>query len=287
MTGLEELVAIVEHGSLSAASRALGIPRPTLSRRLDRLEQELGVRLVHRTTRRLTLTREGEVLFDRARHLVRGIHEAVDEVRRLDGTPRGLLRVAVPSEMPAVSAAWLAEFLELYPEVQVEWVAIAGEVDLRAEFDVALRSDAGPDPSLVARTIVRNRRIAVASPRHIDRLGVPTLATLATHPLIRGVEDGRAVDTWPLRAGGRVRVSGRLVANQQGMRIEAARLGLGVALVTDRIVADDLAEGRLVHVAPDIGRDERVSLVYADRRFLDPKVRAFVDHFGARIRPRA
>ncbi|MCP4810705.1 MAG: LysR family transcriptional regulator [Proteobacteria bacterium] len=286
MQGLEELVAVVEHGSLSAASRALGVPRPTLSRRLDRLEEELGVRLVHRTTRRLTLSREGEVLYDRAKHLVRGVRDAVEEVRRLDGTPRGLLRVAVPTELPQeVVSGWLKAFLDVHPEVQLEWIAIDGPVDVRAEFDVALSADADLDPSLVVRTLSRNARIAVASVDYLALRGTPRVpGDLADHAIIRGVDAGGAAETsWPLRSGGTVPVRGAFVANQHGMQIQAARRGLGVALVFDGLVTAELASGELVHVVRDVGRDQRACLVYADRRFLDPKVRAFVDHFVASV----
>ena len=278
MTGLQEFVAIVQAGSLSAAARDMGLPRPTLARRLARLEERLGVRLLHRTTRRQTLTAEGQLLFERAEHLVRGLVDAQEAVRRLDGTPRGRLRVAVPSEMPhEVVVDWVRDFLDAYHEVQLDWVATDDEVDLLADFDVAFRSDADVQPSLVVRTLVRNRRVVVASP-----------AWLADNPLdLTRVVRTPGERAWPLRAGGTVPVSGRFTANQQGMRAQAALRGVGPALVTDRIVRDELADGRLVHVLPHVGADERVCLVYADREFLDPKIRAFIDLMVDRVVQRA
>lgn len=111
--GLEEFVATVDHGSLTAAAAELGLPRATLSRRLARLEQSLGVRLLHRTTRRLSLTREGTALYGKARYVVETARAVRDEVARLDGRPRGVLRVSVPSEIPQeLMARSLESFLD-------------------------------------------------------------------------------------------------------------------------------------------------------------------------------
>lgn len=284
----EEFVAVVEHGTMTAAAAHLGLPRPTLSRRLDRLEARLGVRLLHRSTRRLTLTREGQSLAERATPLVRQAREAEAEVRRMDGQPRGLLRISVPAQMPAtVFSGWLEEFLGRYPEVQIEVLATSEHVDLRAEgFDVAMRAGPVSDPSLVVRTLVHNDLIAVAAPAYLARRGAPaTPADLAQHDCILGFGPARhALRHWPLRDGGALGVSGRLMANQMGLRLAAAKRGLGIALVFDRVAAEDLASGALCTVLPEvIGRQERVCLAYPHRQFLDPKVRAFVDLVAERV----
>ena len=139
--GFEEFVAIIDCGSVTGAAEGLGLPRPTLSRRLARLEERLGVRLIHRTTRRMTMTPQGELLYAKARRVVQAAREAEAEVRRLDGVPRGLLRVSVPTGMPAMLfGEWVGEFLQRYPEVELEMVASSAHVDLAAEgFDLALR----------------------------------------------------------------------------------------------------------------------------------------------------
>jgi len=281
----EEFVAIAECGSLSAAATELGLPRATLSRRLQRLEDRLGVRLVHRTTRRLGLTPPGKALYAKARGVVHTAREAEAEVRRHDGIPRGLLRVAVPTAIPAgLLAGWTAEFCGLYPEVHVEYVAIDGPVDLiGAGFDVALQP-AVTDASLIARTLVNTRLVAVASPEYLGSRGTPQrLSDLADHDCILGHRDGVAPErTWPLLAGGSVEVSGTLRANQMGLRLELAKLHLGITLVMES--GTDLASGDVVRVLPElVGRLERVALVWPDRTFLEPKVRAFVDLLSARI----
>ena len=150
--GFEELVAIVEHGSLTRAAEALGMPRPTMSKRLARLEERLGVRLLHRTTRRMSLTGPGEVLYEKARRVVHAAREAEAAVQRLDDVPRGLLRVAVPAQVPeATFTEWLAEFLVAHPEVSLDVVRSHSTRPLREPFVPATSRASKPplpgDPS--------------------------------------------------------------------------------------------------------------------------------------------
>jgi DNA-binding transcriptional LysR family regulator len=286
--GFEEFVAVVDCGSITAAASQLGLPRPTLSRRLGRLEERLGVRLLRRTTRRMHLTQQGEVLYASARRVVEAAAEAEDAVRRLDGVPRGLLRVSVPAEMPqAYLAGWLIEFLEAWPEVRVDLLATNAQLDLVANgIDVALFAAPIDDPSLVVKTIAQDLRVAVASPEYLAAHGTPETADdLAQHNCIVGYS-GRAAPQlrWPLRDGGWVPVSGTLTTNQMSLRLNAARLHLGIALVADRMAHGSLAEGALVAVLPDVvGRRARVCLAYPDREFLEPKVRLFVDFIAEKL----
>lgn len=289
-SGFEEFVAIVEGGSVTAAAEALGLPRPTVSRRLARLEERLGVRLLHRTTRRLKTTAEGRLLYARARRVVDAAHEAEAAVRRLDGTPRGLLRVSVPTSLPRETmGVWVAEYLAEYPEVELEFVASLDFVDLVADgFDIALRRGVRADDTLIQRVLRVDASIAIASPDYLERRGVPTdVEALAEHECILGHRTtGTEDDDWPLSSGGRVRVSGRFRSNQAELRLGAARAGLGIAVTSALIVREELEAGHLVHVLPDlVGTQERVSLVYVDREFVDPKVRSFVDFLSGRVGP--
>ena len=287
-SGFEEFVAIVDEGSVTGAALALGQPRPTVSRRLARLEERLGVRLLHRTTRRMTLTPQGEILYARARPIVAAARGAEDEVRRLDGVPRGVLRLSTPTGMPyEVLARWIAEFLRAHREVSIEMIASNVHVDIVAEgFDVVLRRGAIEDPSLIARTLVVDDTIAIASPRYLGEAGVPDAPEdLAGHQCIISYRSGSVPELrWPLLDGGSVPVAGTLKTNQMELRLEAAKQHLGIALLSASFAAEALESGELVHVLPKtLGRRERVSLVYAEREFLDPKIRAFVDFFVARV----
>lgn len=280
--GYEEFVTIVERGSVSAAATALGLPRPTVSRRLARLEERLGVRLIHRTTRRQRLSPQGEVFYSRIRNVVLAAHEAETEIMRFGGKPNGLLRISVPMGLPPIFTEWMSRFLVLYPEVELEVVASALHVDLLAEgFDLALRRGPISDQSLIARTLSTDRTIAVASPGYLARSGTPSGSDeLAHHNCIVGFGgDGVAEHSWPLLDGGATAVSGRVRTNDMRLRVETAKRDLGIALVSERMLATELETGSLVQVLDGIvGRIERVSLVYLDREHLDAKIRAFVDH---------
>ncbi|MCO4763299.1 MAG: LysR family transcriptional regulator [Myxococcales bacterium] len=286
--GFEEFVAIVDGGSVTAAAKALGLPRPTVSKRLARLEERLGVRLLHRTTRRMDLTREGALFLERARRVVYAAREAEAEIQRLDGVPRGLLRVLIPPRVPAGPfTQWLSEFMAAYPEVRLDVVGTDVHVDMVAEgFDVAMRFGVIEDTSLIGRTLVANQIIAVASPDYLARCGTPTLpADLAEHNCIISYTGSNVPERrWPLMDGGWTHVSGHLMTNHDGLRVEAAMRHLGIAMVIKRVVDAHLTAGRLVWVLPEaVGRRDLVRLVYPERRFLDPKVRAFVNFITSRV----
>jgi DNA-binding transcriptional LysR family regulator len=289
--GFEEFVAIVDGGSVSAAAKALDLPRPTVSKRLARLEERLGVRLLHRTTRRMTLTEAGDLLYQRARGVVHAAKEAESAVQRLDDVPRGLLRVVVPSRVPEETfTRWLTEFLEAYPELSLDVVASESHVDLVAEgFDVALRAGVIEDQSLVSRTLVVNTEIAVASPDYLREHGEPQSAEeLSAHNCIVGYKGSNVPDPlWPLLDGGVTRVRGTLTTNQVVLRLQAARRHLGIALVIDSMARELCERGELVHVLPGVvGRRDHARLVYPDREFVPPKVRAFVDFIVSRVQAR-
>jgi DNA-binding transcriptional LysR family regulator len=289
--GFEEFVAIVDHGSVTGAAETLGLPRPTVSKRLARLEERLGVRLLHRTTRRMNLTPQGQLLYEKARRVVHAVRVAEAAVQRLDDVPRGLLRILIPPRTPApIFTQWLAEFQHTYPEVSLDVVGADQHIDLVAEgFDVALRYGAIEDTSLISRTLVVNSAIAVASPQYLLERGTPaTAADLADHDCILGYDGNKVPNPrWPLLKGGSATVAGRLMTDHMGLAIEGARRGLGIALVVDREVNELIVGGELVWVLQEIiGRRDDARLVYPDREFLDPKVRAFIDFIVSRVEAR-
>lgn len=275
---LGEFVAVVEGGSITAAARGLGLPRASLSRRLSALEAELGVRLLHRSTRKLVLTPAGEELYQRARRIVAEASEAWQAVRRLDDVPRGLLRV---SATDAALGDLFVDFLAEFPEVRLEVRSTTRHVDLIAEgVDVAIRFGPVKDPKLIVRKVADGRQLVVAAPAYIQARGRPTRpAELKDHDCIIGFAGELSpARTWPLLAGGAVPVGGRLACNELRLAVRAARRGLGLALLPLPMVSDDLDRGTLVRVLDDsVGQDAPVSIVYADREYIQPKVRAFVD----------
>ncbi|HEU5059498.1 MAG TPA: LysR family transcriptional regulator [Kofleriaceae bacterium] len=279
---METFVAVVEGGTFSAAARALAVPVSTVSRHVSRLEERLGVRLLNRTTRRVTPTAPGQSYFERCRRIVAESRDAEEEVRELHGAPRGLLRISAP---PSGLRASLVEdlvtaFMARYPQIEVELVAESRYVDLVAEgFDLALRGGILRDSALTARRLLRMRTGLVAAPDYLERRGRPRrVADLARHDLLVQRAPGRQA-RWPLSPRGSLPVRGRLTTNDMAVARAAAVAGLGIAYLPLVLVDRELDSGALETVLPSsVGRDtDGLHLVHAQGRLLAAKVRAFID----------
>ncbi len=270
---LTEFTAVANARSISSAARRLGIERATLSRRMSGLEAELGVRLIHRSTSRLTLTAAGEELGRRAGRIVADAEETWSAVRRMDDVPRGVLRVSMVGD--ALDDMLITYVLD-FPAVRLELVDTSRPVGLIAEsIDVAIRFGPVKNVDLIARRVdVGVDRIAVASPDYLERHGQPASPDdLADHECM-----GATRTTWPLRAGGRVPVTGRLGASESRFIRKAAIAGVGLAFLPVPLIRDDLASGALVAVLREfIGDTAQVSIVFTDREYIEPKVRVFID----------
>ena len=279
MNGYREFVAIVDAGSVSQAARDLGVPRASLSRQLSALESRLGVRLLHRTTRKLTPTRGGEDLYDRARRILDAVCEAEAAVRQ-ESTPAGLLRISVPPVSGnGQFEQMLLDFVRTYPDIELHVVATTRHVDLVGEdIDVSIRAGRVLDPSLYARRIMSSEVRVMAAPSYLQEHGTPTLETLSEHVLLRHTDQGRPMRTWPLRRGGQVQISGKLVSNDLSLLRRACMDGMGLALLPEAFT-----DGALVPVLPQVGATTHVSLVYAERQYQSPRVRAFIDHVVAAL----
>jgi DNA-binding transcriptional LysR family regulator len=270
----------VEARSLSRAAAELGVPRATLSRRLVRLEERLGARLLRRTTRSLSITDAGEALYRHACIALEAVKEAEASIRRSDDAVRGNLRVSLPPGMPGPFFDLLAEFAATFPEVRLQTHFTSRHVDLRRDgYDVALRATSVLEPGLVARTLVRFEFLAVAAPAYLKARGTPaTLRELRRHRCLMGFARGELPEThW--RAGGKsIQLDGALFANSPELLTRAAERGLGIALVPSLAVRDRIARGTLVAVMPGVLRaDGRIALVYPERELTAPPVRAFID----------
>lgn len=283
---LDAFVAVVEGGTFSAAARSLDLPVSTVSRQVTRLEERLGVRLLHRTTRRVTPTGPGHSFFERCRRIVADRKDAEEEVRQLHGEPRGLLRISAPPTNLRASGVEqvVTAFMVRYPAIQVELVAESRFVDLVAEgYDLALRGGILRDSSLTARRLRRMRTGLVASPAYLRQRGRPRrVADLSRHDCVVQRAPGRE-PRWPLSPRGSVTVSGRLTTNDLAVAREAALAGLGIAYLPLVLVDDELAGGQLEHIlATSVGRDtDGLHVVYPQGRLLAAKVRAFVDFAAA------
>jgi len=272
---------VVQTGSFTAAARALGMPKSSVSRKVSDLEDRLGARLLQRTTRQLGLTDAGRLYFDHAARIVAEIEEADQAIGQMQATPRGLLRVTAPLSF-GILGPIVATFLSRYPEAQIDMVCTDRRVDLVEErFDVAIRAGRLDDSTLVARKLGMIRRVLVAAPAYLRRHGRPRApADLVEHACL-SFGAGQTPDLWNLRAGDRaeeVRVSPRLSVNDLELLVEVARAGIGIALIAEFICGDDLRAGRLRRLLPDwCSTEEPVHVVYPTARHLSPKVAAFVD----------
>ncbi|MDX1433590.1 MAG: LysR family transcriptional regulator [Gammaproteobacteria bacterium] len=284
----------VQTGSFSAAGRHLDLAPSSVSRRIDALEAELGVRLLNRTTRSLSLTEAGRIYHERARRIVADLDEANREVSELDTTPRGTLRVSAPVVFGQIHLApAVAAFTERYPEIRVEFDTEDRLVDVVEEgLDLAIRIASLRDSTLVARKLMDQERVICASPGYLARHGEPrTAAELTAHScLVFHLPGGPDIwrpggGTWRLEGPDgieEVAVSGRFQANNAMSLVAAARRGLGLLLVPTWLVNEDLRAGRLravlrgYAVLPTTAR-HGVYAVYPSRRYVPAKVRAFIE----------
>jgi DNA-binding transcriptional LysR family regulator len=275
---LHEFAAIVSAGSIAGAARVLGMERATLSRHLSGLERELGVRLLHRSTRKLVLTPAGQQLSWRARRIADDAAEAWASVRRMDEVPRGTLRVSTAGN---ALDTMLIDFVADFPEVRLQVLETTRQVNLVEEgIHAAIRFGPVLDGNLIARRVGGVRRLAVASPAYLDQHGSPEHPRdLDGHRCIVGYSaDGSVRADWPLLSGGRVQVEGQFAASGMRLARRAALAGSGLAFLPLPTVRDDLAEGALATVLEDlVGDIAVVSVVFADKEYIEPKVRAFVD----------
>lgn len=281
---------VVEANGFKAAGQRLGLSPSAVSKRISRLEDRLGARLLHRTTRRLALTEVGGVYFEHCRQILDQIAEAEREVADTMAVARGHLRVTVPLAFgPARIAPLLPEFLERYPQVHVSVVALDRDVDLIGEgFDVAIRVARLRDSSLIARRLTSNRRVVCATAGYFAKHGTPRHpAGLDGHNcLVNTVYSPQGA--WSFKKGNRlhsVQVRGNLeFTSPQALR-EVALRGLGIGLLPAFLVDADLRSGRLLAVLTDyVSEDADVFLIYPHSRHLSPKVRVFVDFLADRFR---
>jgi DNA-binding transcriptional LysR family regulator len=267
--------------SLTRAAAELGLPRPTLSRRLQRLEKRLGTRLLRRTTRRITLTDAGAAFYQHARAILEAVRSAEVALQPASDVLRGRLRVSVPPMMPTSFHSMVSEFMAAYPQVKLEVHASSRHVDLQAEgFDVALRAGAQPSPGLVGRVLSRQRVVAVASPGYLASAGVPRVpGDLARHRCLLGFGASERPQThWPLRKGGQVRVEGVLAANSLDLLLNLAVTGHGIALLPDMLVRDAVSEGLVRPVLErTVGSETQLMIVYLDRELMPAVTRTFID----------
>lgn len=290
------LAAIIEGGSFARAADALGLSPSGVSRAISRLEGRIGVRLLDRNTRSVTLTDEGRRLYADIGPLLSGIENALRVTSGSAETVRGRMRVNVDAFFARIMfSAHVGRFLELYPEVSLELVTRDQLGDLLGEgFDIAIRFGAPPDSSMVARKLFETRTIMVASPAYLERHGTPEVpADLARHICIqvRNSQTGQIMEDWLFPKDGEmlsVATHGRLVVNDVGTLLGACLTGVGIARIKAIGVQDLLDSGALVELLPDWPTETYpLYAIYPSRHLPAAKVRAFIDFVQETVTARA
>ncbi|EHK63718.1 LysR family transcriptional regulator [Achromobacter arsenitoxydans] len=281
---LQLVVELARAGGMSAAARELDVTPAAVSKRLAQIEARLGVRLFNRSTRRLSLTAEGEVYLESARRILGDIEDLDELIASRQASPRGLLKVNAPLGFGrSYIAPAIAEFAQKYPEVSLQLQLTDSPADfVRDAFDVAVRFGDLPDTSLIARKIAPNRRLVCASPGYLKKHGVPaTPHDLARHQCIVLRQNEAAYGLWRFAKGRRsetVKVRGNLSSNDGEVTLTWGLAGLGILQRAEWDLARYLRSGRLVQVLEDYALPQAdIYAVFPERHHLSAKVRAFVD----------
>lgn len=274
---------VVQSGSLTAAANALDMPKSNVSRRLARLETELGVRLLERTTRKLHLTEVGSLYYEHCRRILEEAEHAELSVQQRLAAPRGLLRISASHSVgQGLLAPILGEFLARYPDVQLQLVLTNRRVDLIEEgFDVVLRIGTLEESNLVARYLCNSSARCYAGPDYVARHGRPsTPQELSQHSCLI-MSDMPQPDRWTFTsAQGRetVTVPMRAAVNDFGTLRRMVLANAGIALIPDHLCEQDVEAKRLVRLLPDWSLPPTaLHAVYPSHRGATPKLRALLD----------
>lgn len=286
-------VHVIDDGGFSQAARALKRTPSAVSKQITRLEDRLGISLLHRTTRRLHLTEAGEIYYHHARRILAEVEDAEYAASRLQEAVRGTLRVTTSAAFgESQMVPLLIDFHDLYPDLHVELLITDRMVDLVAEgFDIAIRvASRLADSSVIARRIASNRRVVCAAPAYVDRFGKPEKPEdLRDHNCLTFSQQTQ-LNTWHFAGPDNavtVHVTGSFESNNSQAVYQAAKRGLGLVRISTFSAGDDIRAGNLMPVLTEYGETSDSSLyaIYPAGRYPSPNVRAFIDFLVDRLTP--
>ncbi|MGV2288112.1 LysR family transcriptional regulator [Trinickia sp. YCB016] len=284
LNDLAMFVQVVRSGSFSEAARRLRMPANTLSRRIDQLEVQLGTRLLHRSTRKLALSMEGQAFFERYAPALDQILE-IGRLHADEQTPSGTVRVAALAGLfEFFRLEWLVEFYSRYPHISIDFLLDDSPSDLIAErIDLALRMGIETSSGFKVRRLGPSTMFLAASPSYLERRAAPrTLRELAEHDCLM-ITNRQGRNTWRLqgqRGAQEVSINSRFAVNDMRVLTQACIAGLGIALLPQLIVEPIIAQGKLVRVLPTYRRsstDLGLQLVYTSRPPVPPAVTVFAE----------
>lgn len=285
---LKNFVSIVDSGSIVAAAAHLSQTNSAVSRSLSRLENKLNVTLLERTTRTLKLTQEGQLFLDQARQILNALNAAEDSLLKADSDISGIIRVdsATPFVLHVI-APLIKEFIECYPHIEIELNSNDQMIDLlQHKTDIAFRFGALTDSSLHAKLICKSRLYVVASPEYLLKNGYPQHpAEIQKHSVI-GFTKIKHLNSWPLRVDGeRIKVKAKLQASSGETVRRLALEGLGLTCLSAFMIAQDLAQGRLIALFEEqIEHDyQSIHAVYYQQEYLPKRMRLFIDFLAQKL----
>lgn len=278
-------VEVVKAKGFRRATEVTGVPNSTLSRRIINLEKAVGLRLLHRTTRKVELTEAGQIYYERCRWIVDEARLAHEQLGEMLAQPSGVLRASLPVDFATIFLTPLiVEFANLYPGISFEFDLTPRKVDLISEpFDIAIRIGEPENSTLIARRLASMTGQLYASPRYLERSGEPQDPDdLMHHDCIGFPKDG----IWTLHKGTetrQVQVGGRFVLNNVGMIRRLALLDMGVILMPKEVVAEDIAAGRLCPILPEWLGTAISVYALTETRLLPAKTQKFIEFLRERL----
>ena len=291
MKDISAFVHVAEVKSFTAAAERMGMSRSAVGKSVVRLEDRLGVRLLQRTTRSVSLTGEGAVFHERCIRILADLDEAEMSMLSHSQAPRGRLRLELPVSFGRLHVLPIVnQFMRKWPEISVNVSFNDRFVDLIDEgIDLAIRLGGSDDSRLMTRLLAPHRLVTCATPAYLHRHGIPTdIDQLAQHSCLAFVHGGRPVE-WRFIIGGHIRsiaIDGRFSSSNAEAVRDATLAGFGIAKLATFLISDDLRTGRLVRVLDDVAADgPSVRAVYPSSRHLSPKVRSFIDELLDAWRP--
>ncbi|QGZ42494.1 LysR family transcriptional regulator for bpeEF and oprC [Pseudoduganella flava] len=300
LQAMEVFVQVVDAGGFSKAADNMQLPKATVSTLIQQLEAALSVKLLHRTTRHVSVTADGAAYYERCLQILTDVKEAEESLSRTRLSPSGRLRVESPTGLASeVLVPALPAFFERYPDIQLELGSTDRPVDLIEEgVDCAVRGGELGDSTLIARRIGMIHFVTCAAPSYIERFGTPEHPRdLTRHRCVNyfSAKTGKIYDWDFTRDGERIQVPmpGVIALNDSNAYVQAGLAGLGVIQMTDYLLMQHVQEGRMVRLLPDWTTDPLpVHIVYPQNRHLSAKVRVFVEwvaelfanHPGMRMR---
>lgn len=268
------------------AAEVSGIPNSTLSRRIAALEKHIGLRLMHRTTRKVELTEAGQLYYERCRRIVDEARIAHEQLGEMLAQPNGVLRASLPVDFATIyMAPLLAEFSRRYPGITFEFDLTPRRVDLVTEpFDIAIRMGEQSDSNLIARLLARLSVQLYASPGYLTQHGAPEHPSdLVRHECLGFPKSGR----WTLHREAEtteIEVTGRFLVNSVGMFRRLATLDLGIIMLPEEVAAEDLAAGRLQRVLPEWRGHSTPVYAITETRLLPAKTQRFIEFLQEHLR---